>query len=64
MKKALKVLMVLLMLLGVAVTISNLIPVKLDAGATFGTWIQFGGPGVCIGTPVDCAVVTPDPSGD
>ena len=61
MRKALKVFMVLLMLLGMVVSILNFLPVKLHAAASFGTWIQFSGPGVCIGEARDCCVVTPDP---
>jgi len=54
MKKLTKIILVLIMILGIGFSISNLISVKLKAGEKICTWVYRNGAWDCMGLGTDC----------
>ena len=56
-KKITKIILIVVMLLGMAFSISNFIfPGKLKAGTLRGTWVDIGGDLECLGAGNECAI--------
>ncbi len=54
MKKAIKMMLVLIMVLGIAFSISNFISLELRAGAKTSTWVYVNGVRDCMGFGDEC----------
>lgn len=58
MKTAVKVLMIMLIIFGIAVTVANLIPpVHASQCVEYGTIVEMPVGWICVGTPRDCCIV-------
>ncbi len=54
MKKYIKIVLILIMILGIAFSISNFLSVELTAGEKTGTWVYRNGVRECMGIGSDC----------
>jgi hypothetical protein len=53
-KKVIKIMMVLIMILGIAFSLSNFISIELKAGEKTGAWVYKNGVRECMGFGNDC----------